>query len=536
MSRARRRAALDAVLERSGAVELLGTPMPCGGRPRQLSAKAVLLGMLFGIDEGRPAHLSAACAALDELCVADQVRLGVVVTERGELREASYRQFAHTHQVMVRAIDPTPAPSFKGVADADRAAHLEAVRRGVDREAAQLRLTAVLDALCEASVPERFCAMSSSLAIDWTDHETWSRPRAKDDPQPANDPTASWGHAKGTAPGEKEHLFFGYYPQVATMVADERGPLVPEFIRRIAFAAPRSDPAHEMADTLVRAYGTGVPPGDVLADCGYSNRDPATFALPLRRKGARLVMDLHPSDRGPKGTHKGMILANGNCYCPATPPALLEIGPLVRGATKEETAAHDERTAELARYKLGRVARDNGDGAHRVMCPARLGKVRCPLAPTSMTLDFSRPEVLSPPEHPPMCCAQKTVTVEDSVNAKTRQKHDYASKVHRQSYNRRTASERSFSWMKDAATAGVRRGWCRMFGLAKNALVYALAVVVHNVRLSLAHEDREAKEARRQAMGLAPLRRRRRRRGAQPGGDPVASGPQTGLIEDPTTG
>lgn len=59
MSRARRRAAIEAVLERSGAAELLGAEMPTGGRPRQLSAKTVLLGMLFAIDGGRPAHLSA---------------------------------------------------------------------------------------------------------------------------------------------------------------------------------------------------------------------------------------------------------------------------------------------------------------------------------------------------------------------------------------------------------------------------------------------------------------------------------------------
>lgn len=443
--------------------------------------------------------------------MADQVRLGGAVTDRGELRPASYRQFADTHQVMVRSIDPTPVPSFKGLAEDDRAAHLDAMRRSVDREAAHLRLTSLLDALVEASVPERFAAMSSSVAVDWTDHETWSRPRAKNDPEPANDPTASWGHAKGTAPGEKEHLFFGYYPQVATMVVDERGPTVPELIRRIAFAAPASDPAKEMADTLVRAYGAGVPPGDVLCDCGYSNRDPATFARPLRSKGAELVMDLHPGDRGPKGTSKGATIANGNLYCPAAPRALLELGPLCRGASEEEAAAHDEKARELSRFELGRIARDDACGAHRVMCPAHLGKVRCPFVPTSMTLDFSHPEVLNPPEHPPTCCTQKTITVSREVAAKTAQKHDYPSKAHRQSFNRRTGAERSFSWMKDPATIGMRRGWCRMFGLAKNALVYALAAVVHNVRLALSFEDQEAEDARRSATGLGPLRRRRRR-------------------------
>ena len=65
---------------------------------------------------------------------------------------------------------------------------------------------------------------------------------------------------------------------------------------------------------------------------------------------------------------------------------------------------------------------------------------------------------------------------------------------------------------KPLASGGVRRGWSRLFGRAPNALLYALVVVVRNVRLVLAAEDREHDAARRAAMGLSPLTRRRRRR------------------------
>src|SRR5207244_6495026 len=115
----------------------------------------------------------------------------------------------------------------------------------------------------------------------------------------------------------------------------------------------------------------------------------------------RLGQDQHPHDRGPKGTHDGAIIANGNLYCPATPRTLLEPGPLPRGTTPEQAAAHDARTAELARYKLGRITRDDEDGCHRVACPAVTGKIRCPLRPPSMTLDRGRPEILTPPGTPP---------------------------------------------------------------------------------------------------------------------------------------
>lgn len=513
MSRVKRQVAIEAAIAASGVAATLEAHMPCGGRHRQLPARTVLSAMAFAIDEGRPAHLRAGWRTLLDLPAATRLRLGAATTRTGILSDVTYRQFSHAHRTMVGAVDPAPVPSFRGVAEAGRAAHLAAARDGVDAEAAEVRLIFVLDRLVEASVPHRYRAMSRSLAVDWTDHETWSRPRAKDDPEPANDPTASWGHAKRNAPGAVDHLFFGYYGQVATMVADENGPAVPELVRRIAFAAPSTDPAAVMAATLTRAYKDGVAAGDVLCDCGYSNRDPKTFASPLRRAGVSLVMDLHPQDQGPRGTHQGAIISNGNLYCPATPLPLLDLSPLARSASAEEAAAHDEKTKELSHYKFGRIARDDEEGTHRVMCPAAMGKCRCPLRPESMSLGFSHPEVVSSPEEAPRCCTQRTISVPVTIDTKRRQKHDYPSKAHRRSYRRRTASERTFSWFQSPASAGIRRGWSRLFGRAPNALMYALCALVHNVRLSLAWETREQEAARQAAMGLLTPRRRRRRHG-----------------------
>ena len=44
-----------------------------------------------------------------------------------------------------------------------------------------------------------------------------------------------------------------------------------------------------------------------------------------------------------------------------------------------------------------------------------------------MRLTRGRPEILTPPGHPPACCPQQTITVPPDVAAKTRQKHDYPS-------------------------------------------------------------------------------------------------------------
>ena len=88
-------------------------------------------------------------------------------------------------------------------------------------------------------------------------------------------------------------------------------------------------------------------------------------------------MDLHPTDRGPQGTHKGAVIANGCLYCPCTPVTLLNLRPLKKDATGPEIETADLQALELERYRLGRITRDDQDGYHRVMCPAEMRK--CPL-------------------------------------------------------------------------------------------------------------------------------------------------------------
>ena len=119
----------------------------------------------------------------------------------------------------------------------------------------------------------------------------------------------------------------------------------------------RHDPARALVPVLTAMPGHGTGPGDILADSGYAHRDAAAWALPLRQSGAQLVQDLHPSDRGPKGTHHGAIIANGNLYCPATPLTLLELAPLARDATPDQAAAHDQHSAETAPWRSASSAR-----------------------------------------------------------------------------------------------------------------------------------------------------------------------------------
>lgn len=483
-------------MDASGVAPVIEAALPTGGRPRQLSVRTLLVGMLVVLGDGRPAHLSRVHAALVALGEEERRRLGIVAAWRAGPHTLTYRQVERTFALVAAAL-ATDAPDG----------------------APSPQLSAVIDALVEASIPTEHKSTSRSLAVDWSDHESFARPPLGPG-GPCAGPEASWGHRRGHHPGAEHELFYGYYLSAATMVREEGGPAVAELARRVLLTSCHLDPAAAVVPVLLRLAGSGVALGDVLADSGYAHRLPERFALPLRAAGAALVVDLHPSDRGPKGTHAGAVICNGNLYCPATPTALLSLGPLGRSADDVTTAAHDRQAEELARYKLGPVTAADPDGYRRVACPATTGKLRCPLRPGSMALPLDRPGVLAPPESAPVCCTQQTVTVPPVVNAKTAQKHDYPSAAHRRSYARRTGAERTFSTTKDPASNDVGRGWCRLMGLVPNTLFLACVFVVRNQRVLDAFAARQAEDQRRAAAGLPPRTRRRRRRTI---GDLVAS-------------
>jgi len=481
-------AAFEEIIDISGAAPRIEAMLPIGVRPRQLSVRTLLAGLCLALADHRPAHLTRVHQALTSLPEDAQRRLGVLADWKHGPHRLTYRQVERTFGLVTAALgkdapDGLPSPA----------------------------LQAVCDDLLEASVPEELTGASTSLAVDWTDLESFSRPPPHGTSDCA-DPEAWWGHRKNNLLRSQDELFYGYYLSAGVMMPEENRPAVPELARRATVSSCRHDPVRAFVPVLTALPGRGIPLGDILADSGYAHRDADAWAIPLRAAGAALVQDLHPHDRGPKGTHHGAIIANGNLCCPCTPRTLTELGPLARTATKEQAADHDRKTSELARYKLGRITADDEDGYHRVQCPAAMGKVRCPLRPASMTLDRGRPEILTPPEHPQACCAQQTITVPPDVLAKTAQKHDYPSAAWRRSYARRTGAERGFATAKDPASNDISRGWCRLMGLTPLMLFTAVLLVVRNQRILAAWTTRQEETQRRAAAGLPPKTRKRRRK------------------------
>ncbi len=516
---------LERIVDSSGVAVRIERLLPAGVRPRQLPVRTLLLGILLIALDGRPAHLVRAHQALIGLPEKDRWRLGILTIWKTGEHLLTYRQVERTFKLVVRALskdkpDGSPSPI----------------------------LSDTLDRLLEASITVLGQPASSSYAADWSDLEAWARPPHKppgaepSEPGPdepaahdnepdrdpgtetagactdqdarRGDPEAAWGHRNSNHPAKNE-IFYGYYLQALTSVRDERGPEVPALVRRIHIAGCDHDPPPQIVPVLARMTAAGIAVSDLLADSGYAYRVPERWALPVRSLGIDLIQDLHPADRGPKGTHMGAILANGSLYCPATPARLLALSPLGMGAGPGQTASHDQQTGELAKYKLSPVTGRDPDGYHRVKCPAAQGKLRCPLRPASMTLPHQHPTILDPPAHPPLCCQQQTITVPPTINAKTVQKHDYPSARHRASYKRRTAAERSFATLYDRAGNDLSRGFCRITGLTATALLTATITIARNIRITDAYTARQAENNRRAAHGLPPRQRQRRRQTAE---------------------
>jgi hypothetical protein len=262
------RSRLEQIIDGSGVSARIEALLPVGVRPRQLSVRTLLLGMLLVSADNRPAFLTGVHQALAGLPDSEHRRLGIIVDWNTGPHLLTYRQVERTFALVAGKLakdTPDGCPSET--------------------------LAEVLDRLLEASITVLDEPTSDSYAVDWTDHETWSRPpptkraerenaepvshdatQAPSDDGRCADPEASWGHRRGNHPGQKDELFYGYYLQAATTVKQEHGPKIPELVRRIHIASCDHDPPPALVPVLQRMVNSGIPIGDLLADSGYSYR------------------------------------------------------------------------------------------------------------------------------------------------------------------------------------------------------------------------------------------------------------------------
>ena len=173
-------AVLEAVIDASGVAPRIEALLPAGARGRQLTARTLLAGMCLAQADHRPAHLTRVHQPLTSLPGDEQWRLGVLATWKSGPHRLTYRQTERTAGLVAAALakdEPDGLPSQV--------------------------LQAVCDDLLEASIPGEFKEPGTSLAVDWTDLESFSRPPPAKGGHCA-DPAASWGHRRNNRPGDRK--------------------------------------------------------------------------------------------------------------------------------------------------------------------------------------------------------------------------------------------------------------------------------------------------------------------------------------------
>ncbi len=137
----------------SGVAPRIEAMLPIGVRPRQLSVRTLLAGLCLTQADHRPAHLTRVHQALTALPTKDKARLGVIAAWKNGPHLLTCRQTERT---------------FGLIADV--------LAKGEPDGLPPATLTGICDDLLEASVPGEFKDASRSLAVDWTDLESFSRP------------------------------------------------------------------------------------------------------------------------------------------------------------------------------------------------------------------------------------------------------------------------------------------------------------------------------------------------------------------------
>jgi hypothetical protein len=146
-------AAFEGIIDASGVAPRIEAMLPAGVRPRQLTVRTLLASMCLTQADHRPAHLTRVHQALTALPEDDQRRLGVIADWKNGPHQLTYRQTERTFGLITSALEQDQPGGLPSAV-----------------------LAGVCDDLLEASIPAESKDASTSLAVDWTDLESFSRP------------------------------------------------------------------------------------------------------------------------------------------------------------------------------------------------------------------------------------------------------------------------------------------------------------------------------------------------------------------------
>jgi hypothetical protein len=197
------------------------------GRPRQMKVRAILVALLLLALDDRPLHIKAATKLLFcKMPASWRARLGINGdATNGKTFLARYRQARYLFHLALSALDPSPGPKDRVLAEEELAGRRKKLSTK-EVAARQARLEQVLADLVEASVrvcsADELAGFDGSVGLDATPVPLWSRGPSVRRGTCASDPDGGWyvreaDHREGTGPEGKPRRKI-YWALEATIV------------------------------------------------------------------------------------------------------------------------------------------------------------------------------------------------------------------------------------------------------------------------------------------------------------------------------
>lgn len=458
------------VVDRSGVDSMLDVSFrddaAPGGRPQsgvEFTMRAVLVATLLTIMLQRPPTLRGILALIADLTDKQLALVGMPDQDMAGIRDDSkrtYAKFAALLDRRLRPIDPGDDLKARRTTNRDHRHHIES--RTIDEHQAsrraEERLREVVNRLVAASVhdplPDGFdgdlVADESIFDLAGNSYDLGAKPDRKR--------AASYcgryyvRDRTSTVSGGSAHTVkkaaFGIGLTAITRVGPARAlHSVPPVIVGIDIHEPTSGNAHAVAHAIDHARANGLLPQrsrrsawpTLVVDMGYNPK--ADFAeLMLERQYAwvgrypknwnTVIPSASVASEGPL---PGPLQISGAFYCPAAKSLAKSFKVRATSAMLEQSPPgflkHDNTLAALLPLLMGTNSRPfkalptSGKprpGRHRAdpvtkmkfVCPAAMGRVRCPLKPESLGAEASVP--LLEPDHEAstyQCCSKSSVTV-----------------------------------------------------------------------------------------------------------------------------
>lgn len=483
------------------------------GRPAKVNTTALLVGMFIcAIDVGGQLMTDVSKILHQGISPRLQTTLGIrpatgiSMREQRRARLANHRRTLRCLHRVLTTMDPSIHKKGRSMPWTELVKHNAAmtIEEQQEKQAVALAFTARLLSLSFRALPEGVLEQyDGSADIDGTPVELFAAMRGAYSDIASSDPDGGVydrdGDHSETPTSKKTKYAVEFHLIVGTETCSMNRVYMPSLALMFSVDRPGVDPSGAARRALAALAEVGHEPGHLSGDGLYTNATPETFQTPVTKLGWKLVLGYTDAQTGMQDTHDGAQLVDGHWMCPAMTADLVEA---TRRLRDNEITLDEYRAAIEARnqYRLSIHSRDD-DATTRYTCPAGGSDPRaiCPLKPASENprLIHRTPEgekfdgrpVISPgkhidPDHLPPVCANKTLTVPNSVGAKYRQPLPYGTEEHTNKYNTlRQAGEGMHGFSNDDAYQALGSpGKRRVRGIAAQTLFGGILLFAANLR------------------------------------------------------